>query len=235
MAEPEKSDGGLVLKDEELQALFYILVHSETYSEIAAFTNPRAIATAGYPFAFDDADAKTANDATQSKNQASNKPEKCSRLSSDPLLQMLSVTFVLPIPGLRDVPSTFWSRCVQGIVSKFGQAELSESYDQGAIGSRRTLSTAASAVIEAFARGYLGGLEKVQHHPLSADMIDKIEDEDEKRTMRMAKLAQDWNEFMEQVVYEDMIDRVCDSLKESADIEADIPIVQGAMEYAINQ
>ncbi|KAL5614534.1 hypothetical protein BROUX41_004637 [Berkeleyomyces rouxiae] len=225
MASTNEDERALALTDEQLHALFYVLVHSETYSEISAFSDPKTIATAGYPFAFEDSnDEKSQDEAVDPPEVHRNRP------SSDPLLQMLSVTFVLPIPGLKNLPSTFWSRCVQGIVSKFGQAELSESYDQGAMGSRRTLSTAASAVIEAFARGYLAGLRKIK----SSDSAHRDSvDGNGNQAARVSRLAQDWNKVMEDVVYGDFIDQACKELKESPDLESKIPLVGGAVEYAI--
>ncbi|KAL1895787.1 hypothetical protein Cpir12675_003065 [Ceratocystis pirilliformis] len=233
MTSTHKSNDALALTDEQLHALFYVLVHNETYSEISAFSDPKAIATAGYPFKFEDGDDEDTKTVLSDENEDSvvgSTQSYNSRPSSDPLLQMLSVTFVLPIPGLKDLPPTFWSKCVQGIVSKFGQAELSESYDQGAMGSRRTLSTAASAVIEAFARGYLSGLRKIEHPTSTPADCSTTE---ENKSARVAKLAQDWNQVMEEVVYGDFIDRACKILGESSEIEESIPFLEGAVEYAI--
>ena len=124
------------LSSEQSDALFDLLTHRATYQEIEDFKFPGAIYKYGPPFQDD------------------------TKTSSSPILQMLLSKFVLKLPGLRDVSPEFWTVRVEDLIQELAQAELSESYDKGLLGIRKTLATAISALIEYPARGCLGGFSR---------------------------------------------------------------------------
>ncbi|KAI7104367.1 hypothetical protein KC352_g37310, partial [Hortaea werneckii] len=124
------------LTPEQSHALFDILTHHETYKEIEDFKYPGAINHYGPPFQDD-----------LSK-------------SDSPILQTLLSKFALKLPGLREVSPEFWKERVADLIEELSKAELSESYDKGILGIRKTLATAISALIEYPARASLEGVEK---------------------------------------------------------------------------
>jgi hypothetical protein len=109
----------------QTHSLFDILIHHQLYSEIEAFKYPSTIEQYGYPF-------KKA-DGTQ---------------STSPMLQNMLNKFALTNPALKKLGKEFWQDKVGVLVRKLAEAELSESYDKGAIGSRKALATAASSIAE---------------------------------------------------------------------------------------
>ncbi|KAF2280445.1 uncharacterized protein EI97DRAFT_498619 [Westerdykella ornata] len=113
------------LTSAQTHALFDILIHHQLYAEIEAFKYPQAISTYGYPF--------RKNDGVQ---------------TTSPLLQNMLNKFVLRLPGLRNVGVDFWQDKVKVLVEKLGDAELSESYDKGAIGARKAMATAISSMLD---------------------------------------------------------------------------------------
>lgn len=124
------------LTPSQSHALFDILTHRETYTEIEDFKQPGAISQYGPPFQDDIAK------------------------SQSPILQTLLSKFALKLPGLRDVSPEFWKVRVESLIKELAQVELSESYDKGVLGIRKTLATAIAALIEYPARGCLEGIEK---------------------------------------------------------------------------
>jgi len=120
-------------------ALFDILTHYETYSEIRDFRIPRSLDHYGPPFSLE-----------------------AKKESTAPALQALVSKFILEVPGLRDVPEDFWKVQIYEIIEQLEEANLSESYDKGAVGSRKTLATAVSALIEYPVRGTFGGFAEVK-------------------------------------------------------------------------
>jgi hypothetical protein len=189
--------------------LFSILTHYQTYAEIEGFKHPDATAKYGFPFASDHSTSQAVRTAK----------------TSSPLLQMLLVKFVLTLPGISSLSPEFWHVRVQGLLCKFAEADLSESYDKGAIGVRKTLATAASALIEAVARGYLGGSPRLQRGLPDADEPQEYS----------VPLATAWDEFIHELVYADMVDDLCERLIESDDVEGHSPTVQAAADYTIVQ
>ena len=200
------------LTKSQLHALFNILTHAETYSEIEAFKHPDAVHHYGYPFAPPPAggsdDGKTPDADVTS-----------------PLLQTLLVKLVLPIPGIRDLPPDFWNVRVQGILAKLAEEDLSESYDKGAIGTRKTLATGASALIEMFARGCLGGYPKdeaVNHMNGNGNGEKKGK-----------SLEDSWEEFIQGLVHGELIDELQQWLTRTEDLEGYSELVEAAADYAI--
>ena len=124
------------LSPSQAQALLAILSHHEAYQEIRDLRFPGALSRSGSPF------------------KTNGEPNEM------PLLHGLFSSFFVPLPGLRGVTPDFYQAKCQEIIEEFAKADLSESYEAGYIGIRKTLATAAAALIEAPARGYYGGFPK---------------------------------------------------------------------------
>ncbi|KAL7935203.1 hypothetical protein V8C35DRAFT_298778 [Trichoderma chlorosporum] len=145
--------------------------------------------------------------------------------STSPLLQFMLTKLVLPLPGVRDLPVEFWNVRVQGLLARFAEAELSESYDKGAMGTRKTLATGASSVLEMVARGILGGVDRAG--------------EGEKRTTReydeakAEDLLRAFGDVLEDWAYGDLMERVSEHVKTTEDVESFSPALKAALNYAI--
>lgn len=200
-------DRDIPLTERQLASLLDILTHAETAAEVTSFTHPSAVANYGPPFT---------------------PPSDLSPAVTSPLLQTLLLRLVLPAPGIRDLPPEFWSERVQGLLSGLAASGLSESYEKGSVGTRRTLATGASAVIEGVARGCLGGFPR---SGLLNDKVGKVgEGEDGKEG---EALEAGWDAFVRGVVHGDLIDGVCEWLEGTDDLEGYSPVVKAAAEYAI--
>ncbi|KAH8788936.1 PX-associated-domain-containing protein [Diaporthe sp. PMI_573] len=194
----------------QLHALFDILTHDETYREAESFKYPYAIKGYGYPFN---------SDASQSD------PPSYNPKSASPLLQLLLTQCILPVPGLGDLPPDFWPTKFQGILSRLADANLSESYDKGAPGTRKTLATLACVIHEAVTRGLLGGVarpsEKVDLQKAQYDGT------------QAAELERAWNECVRELVHGNLADELFDHCAKDEDFEAHSPAVKAAADYAI--
>ena len=186
------------LTSSQSQALFDILTHHEAYAEIRALRNPATIATFGAPL----------------------EPENTT--SSSPLVQTLLQRFLLVLPGLRDVSSEFWTRDVKGLATALDDANLSESYDKGSIGIRRTLSTAIAAMVEYVSRGTLGG------YPKSSVDRDRQYDLDNPDDVIAA-----WDDFLQQIIYGDLMDRMFKKAAETDKLSEHELVVQAGVKYAL--
>ncbi|OHE99026.1 hypothetical protein CORC01_05716 [Colletotrichum orchidophilum] len=196
------------LTTEQVKALFNILTHFETYHEIEDFKKPETISDYGYPFA----------QSSKPGEAVTYAPE-----SSAPLLQSLFTRFTLKVPGVSSFVPEFWNVRVQSILKNFAEAELSESYEKGALGTRKTLATASSTVIETVARGMIGG------GPYS-DPATRLQQYDLERA---EDLAQAWDDAMHDLVYGDLCDSLFDHLAETDDFESHSPMTQAANQYII--
>ncbi|RYC62040.1 hypothetical protein CHU98_g4161 [Xylaria longipes] len=198
-----------VLTPPQLRALLDILIHHETYVEVQSFQYPEAIETYGWPFV--DRDEK-------------GRPAKPHGLSSSPLLQLLLSRLALGAPAVRDLSTEFWSVKFKGIMRQFGDADLSDSYEKGTLGTRKRLATAASVIHEAITRGLLAGVDG-PYHALPdlhyAYDIEKAED-----------LARAWHDCICHLVYGNLIDEIFDQLTHTEDLEAHSPALKAAVEYA---
>ncbi|KAI8628783.1 hypothetical protein F5Y19DRAFT_465075 [Xylariaceae sp. FL1651] len=193
----------------QLRALLDILVHYETYAEVQSFRKPEAIDAYGWPFV---------------NRDETGKPIQSHKPSSSPLLQLLLTRLGLGVPGIRDVSTEFWPVKFKGIMRRFGEAGLSDSYDKGTLGTRKRLATAASVVHEAVTRGLLAG---VPH--------DGLPDLQRNYDNRKAEdLVRGWRDCICQLVYGDLIDQVFDQFAETQDFEAHSSAVGAAVEYAIS-
>ncbi|KAM0720499.1 hypothetical protein Q7P37_004635 [Cladosporium fusiforme] len=184
-------------------ALFDVLTHHETYREIEDFKQPGAIHRYGPPFQDD-----------QGK-------------SDSPVLQTLLSKFILPLPGLRDVSADFWKLRVTDIINELSLAELSESFDKGILGIRKTLATAISALIEYPARGCLGGLpekEKEEKKKSEAKKYDVKNPDD---------VLQAWQDCLQALVYGNLIDELFAKAAETDDLSKHDTLVQGMHEFVV--
>ena len=200
-----------VLTSAQLHALFDILTHHETYEEAESFKDPSTISEYGYPFA--------------QRAASSSSTLSYSSKSSAPLLAGVLRSIVLSIPGVRDLPAEFWHVRFQGILEKFAEAELSESYDKGALGTRKTLATAASAIHEAVSRGVFGGVEGGATRNLQ-QQYDRSSADD---------LVRAWEDVVHELLYGNLIDELFTCATEHKSLEAHSPGVQAAADYIIIQ
>ncbi|EJT72520.1 hypothetical protein GGTG_09385 [Gaeumannomyces tritici R3-111a-1] len=190
----------------QLHALFDILTHYQAYSEIRDFRDPKTISEYGEPFVRGDG--------------------RPAPRSAAPVLQHLVMTFGLPFVGVRNLSQDFWSVELQGVLGSFAEANLSESYDKGAVGARRTLSTIASSVIESATRGCLGGHAK--HVRIGGQLRQTSYD-----MASAASLQKAWDDLLQGLVYGDLIDELVDWEIENEDLEAHSPVAEAAVRYII--
>lgn len=200
------------LSSAQLHALFDILNHNETYHEAESFKRSYAIREYGYPFA--------ADIPPQCKHPPDYQPK-----SSSPLLQLFLTKCVLTVPGMNGLPPEFWPLNFQGIMTKLADANLSESYDKGTLGTRKTLATGASVVHEALTRGLLEGVEA---HQRRIDLKKAKYDE-----TQASELERAWNECVHELIHGNLADELFDGFTLSSDFEAHSPAVKVATDYAV--
>ena len=185
------------LSSRQAYALFDILTHHETYAEIQALKDPKIV----------------------SDFEISGEPRKPDS-SASPLLQILLHKFIYVLPGLRDVKSDFWTN-MRNLVVALAEGNLSESYDKGSIGIRKTVSTATASIVEYVSRGCLGG------YPRQTEQKERQYDKSNPDDVVAA-----WNEFLQQIIYGDMLDRLFAKAAETDRLLDHEPLVQAAHEYA---
>lgn len=186
------------LSPEQTDALVDILTHRETYTEIEDFKIPGAIKKYGPPFQDD------------------------TSTSTSPILQTLLSKFVLKLPGLRDVSPRFWKVQIEDIIQELSEAELSESYDKGILGIRKTLATAISALIEYPARGCLGGFPKREDY--KRRQYDTTDPDD---------VLQSWQDCLQEMIYGDLIDELFQKAAETDDLSKHDSLVQAMHEFIV--
>ena len=186
------------LSPKQAHALFDILTHHETYAEVQALKDSKIVS-----------DFRIPGESSTPENSAS------------PLLQLLLHKFIYVLPGLSDVAPDFWAN-VRNLVVALAQGNLSESYDKGSIGIRKTLSTATASIVEYVARGCLGGHPR---HPKQKDSKYDVSSPDE--------VVIAWDEFLQQIIYGDMLDRLFAKAAETDKLSDHEPLVQAAHEYAL--
>ncbi|KAL5458667.1 hypothetical protein PMIN07_006087 [Paraphaeosphaeria minitans] len=184
----------------QTHALFDILIHHQLYSEIEAFKYPQAIEQYGFPF--------HKADGVQ---------------TTSPLLQSMLNKFVLRLPGLKNVGLEFWQDKVRVLVKKLSDAELSESYDKGAIGARKALATAISSLLEYVARGMLGGYPAGKRRDQGTE-YDTSKPED---------VHQAWDDAMRELIHGDLLDALFEKVAQSGKLEQHSSMVQAAHEYVL--
>ncbi|KAK0671936.1 PX-associated-domain-containing protein [Cercophora samala] len=198
------------LTSSQLHALFDILTHHQTYAEVESFKHPATISTYGYPFA-----QRTKDDNASAPTYATD--------SSSPLLAGVLRSIILSFPGIRDLPPEFWHLKFQGILEKLAEANLSESYDKGSLGTRKTLATAASSIHEAVSRGILGGLEQQEKRDLAGN-YDRSKAKDLERA---------WEDAVQELLYGNLIDELFRCAAEQKSLEEHSSGVQAAADYVI--
>lgn len=281
-ADPAKPESSVDLTSEQLHALFDILTHHETYAEIEAFKYPDTINSYGYPFKSETtipsalpksgtSTPATGRSRSRSPLPPSTKTAPSERPSQDdsqdvetgtsPVLQTLFTRFVLPLPWLRDLPRDFWSVRMQGLLWRLAGSDLSESYDKGALGLRKTLATGASSLIELVGRGALGGVRKqaAPATPSASEVLKQNEktatDEDkagsetksDKSTKELKNgegeydlekaedLERAWDDFVQQLVHGDLVAEMFEYMRHTDDLEAYSPTMRATSEYTILQ
>lgn len=185
----------------QTHALFDILIHHQIYSEIEGFKYPNAIDQYGYPF--------RKADGVQ---------------TTSPLLQNMLNKFALTNPAVREFGDDFWQTKVRTLVAKLAEAELSESYDKGAIGSRKALATASSSLAEYIARGMLGG------YPVSRK---KSENKTEYDTTKPEDVIQGFDDLMHGVIYGNLLEDMFHQVQATDKLDDHPPVVRAAHEYIL--
>ncbi|QPG95587.1 hypothetical protein C2857_001310 [Epichloe festucae Fl1] len=196
------------LSPEQTRALFDILTHHETYHEIASFKFPEAISSYGFPF-----------------KHPSSEGGEVPTSSSAPILQLLLTRTVLPLPGVSQFPPEFWNARVQNILARLGEAELSESYDKGAMGTRKVLATGSSAIVEMLGRGMLGGVDR--REPGTEDAESRYDH------AKADDLERAWDNVIQGLVYGDLGNQVFDHFIKSDDLEALSPMAEAAVRHIV--
>jgi hypothetical protein len=186
------------LSPEQSAALLDILSHHNTYAEIQDFKLPGSLTHYGPPFT-----------------------AESEKFSTSPALQGLVSKFLLDLPGLRDVPEEFWKVQLHEIIEGFEGANLSESYDKGAVGTRKTMATAISALIEYPVRGTCGGFSKVPE-PLHQYDLSKAND-----------LAHAFRDFMDKTIYSTALDDLIERTAETDKLSEHEPLTQAVHEFLL--
>lgn len=113
------------------------------------------------------------------------------------------------------------------IINELSLAELSESFDKGILGIRKTLATAISALIEYPARGCLGGLTEKKAE-------EKKESEGRKYDVKSPEdVLQAWQDCLQALVYGNMIDELFQKAAETDDLSQHDTLVQGMHEFVV--
>lgn len=160
--------------------------------------------------------------------------EDANRLSELPVMQLLTSTFLMRLPAIKTLPRDFWAVRVQGLLSRFADADLSESYDKGAMGARKTLASGSSAVLEMISRGFLGGVTRQAddaetNTPPSTEALKKKE-----YNMQDGRdLARAWDDVLDGLVYGDLVNDLYDHLATTDQLEAHSPAVEASSHYIV--
>ncbi|KAL8927102.1 MAG: hypothetical protein Q9172_001524 [Xanthocarpia lactea] len=188
-----------LLSSEQAHALLDILTSHVTLTEIESLKYSQILATFGPPL----------------------QPSTI-ETASTPLLRILLQSFIIDLPGFRDVSSRFWTDSIYPLATALDEANLSESYDKGSVGIRRTLSTASASIVESVARGRLGGYPK---QPLKEDSrYDKANPDD---------VVKAWDDFLQRIIYGDLLDKMFVKAAETDKLSDHEPVVQAAHQYAL--
>jgi hypothetical protein len=195
------SSSAAPLAPAQTHALFDILIHHQIYAEIEAFKYPTTIDHYGHPF--------RKADGVQ---------------TTSPLLQNMLNKFALTNPALKNLDRAFWQDKIQTLVARMAEAELSESYDKGAIGSRKALATAASSIAEYVGRGMLGGYPTAQKKDDGTRQYDTSKPED---------VLAAWEECARSFIYGDLLDHLLEKVTATDKLEDHTSLVQAGHEYIL--
>ncbi|KAL7955074.1 hypothetical protein V8C34DRAFT_327517 [Trichoderma compactum] len=173
-------------------------------------------------------DAKSEADGDEAASDDDDDDDEAGAESTSPLLQFMLTKLVLPLPGVRDLPAGFWNVRMQGLLARFAEAELSESYDKGAMGTRKTLATGASSVLEMVARGILGGVVR-----MTGEEEEKKTKKGEYDETKAEDLLRAFGDVLEDWAYGDLMGRLSGHVTATEDVESFSPAFKAAMNYAI--
>ncbi|KAL8998627.1 MAG: hypothetical protein Q9169_002378 [Polycauliona sp. 2 TL-2023] len=187
------------LSSSQAHALFDILTSHVTLSEIEDLKYSKTIASFGPPL----------------------QPSQTERAST-PLLRILLQSFIIDLPGFRNVTNHFWTDSIFRLATALDEANLSESYDKGSVGIRRTLTTASASIVESVARGRLGGYPK--HAPKGSS---------EYNTSNADDIVRAWDDFLQRIIYGDLLDKMFVKAAETDKLSDHEPVVQAAHQYAL--
>jgi hypothetical protein len=129
--------------------------------------------------------------------------------------------FLLDLPGLDNLPEKWWRVQCHDIIENLEKANLSESYDKGVIGSRKTLATAISALIEYPVRGVHGGFPPVPNHDSDYDIT------------RAEELSRAFRDFLHDCVYGNVLDELVQRTAETDRLEDHEPLTKAVHEYVL--
>ncbi|KGQ12778.1 hypothetical protein BBAD15_g1462 [Beauveria bassiana D1-5] len=271
-----------LLTPEQTAALFDILIHHETYSEIEAFKSTDGVLTHGFPFRNEEQQDRAAQrhdiaapapnsgggltgfalslwgrsgssgvtptpsapDSPRAytppvgelslgsdASDAEGDEEDASTLSALPVMQLLTSTFVMRLPALKTLPRDFWAVRVQGLLSRFAEADLSESYDKGTMGARKTLSSGSGSVIEMISRGFLGGVGRrgdQSSEPTTEELTKKSYNLHDGQDLIRA-----WEDVLDGLVYGDLVDNMFDYLAKTDKLEEHSVAVDASSSYIV--
>jgi hypothetical protein len=189
-----------LLTPPQTHALFDILIHHQLYAEIEAFKDPATIDRYGHPF---------------------EKPDGVQTTS--PLLQIMINKMLLINPALTGLDPSFWQDKVRVLVANLAHADLSESYDKSAIGTRKALATAASAISEYISRGMLGGYSAAA--PASPTR--------EYDTANPHDVLAAWDECARQFIYGDLCHQLLEKATATDRLEDHTSLVQAGHEFIL--
>ena len=188
-----------LLSSDQAHALFDVLTSHVTLSEIENLKYTKTIATFGPPL----------------------QPSQTEGASA-PLLRVLLQSFIIDLPGFRNVTDHFWVDSIFHLATALDQANLSESYDKGTVGIRRTLTTASASIVESVARGRLGGYPKRTSNGGSDYDTSNPDD-----------VVRAWDDFLQRIIYGDLLDKMFVKAAETDKLSDHEPVVQAAHQYAV--
>ena len=185
------------LSSAQLHALLDLLTHHQVCEEVKGLKHSDRIQNFGHPV----------------------QPRKEDHESAFPLINLLIHKFVLNIPGLRNVDEVFWTKYVPDLLTAIDDSNLSESYDKGSVGTRKTVATAICSIVEGVSRGVLGGFNSPHR--------DRILSEN------LAKAEAAWYELLEQLIYGDLVTELFEKVAQTAQLSEHTEMVQAAHEYIL--
>lgn len=225
MTVPEESASNL--SPAQLHALFDILTHHQTYWEIQSFKHPDTIYSYGFPFTQRLVDSEDESDDKSGRTPCPVYADK----SDAPTLQMMLTKIVLSLPPAKALPDDFWHVRIQKLMALLGKAELSESYDQGTMGTRKILATASSSLLESVSRGILGGYPGGGGSPSTHEIVpDRTYD-----TTDAVEFSKAWDDVLRAMIYGTLVDDLFLFCAENEDIEKHSSAVRTAADYIIIQ
>ncbi|OAA70125.1 hypothetical protein LEL_09941 [Akanthomyces lecanii RCEF 1005] len=154
--------------------------------------------------------------------------------SEMPILQLLMSTFVMQLPAISTLSGEFWEVRLRGLLSRFADARLSESYEKGTMGARKTLATGWSSVMEMLSRGMLGGVKPRQQHEHVPE--ENQEKEAKQRKYDVAKgqdLTRAWEDVLDGLVYGDLVDELFAHMARQPELEEYSSAVNASSHYIV--